>query len=93
MKQVGGELKLLTLICLYGYSLGVFLPASVLCLMPSPTVIWLTLMAAAASSGVLLIRNLCPALPAEAQQHSQTLMGVIGVIQVVLCLSLKLCIY
>lgn len=93
LKQFGGELKLLTLICLYGYSLGVFLPASILCLVPSPTIIWIALMTAAASSAILLIRNILPSLPSASQSHSQTVMGVVGVIQVILCLALKLCIY
>ena len=93
LKQFGGEMKLLTLVCLYGYSLGVFIPASILCLVPSPTIIWISLMTAAVSSAILLIRNILPSLPAASQGHTQTVMGVVGAMQVILCLALKLCIY
>jgi len=50
--QLGVEVKFITLICLYGYSLCVFIMASLVCLTPSNTAIWLALLGAGAWSSV-----------------------------------------
>ena len=93
MRQLGSSMGLVLTICLFGYALGVFIPASMICIFPSATIIWLTLMAAAVSSSVLLVRNMVPQLPPEAQGQAQTLMAVIGAAQVIFMATLKFSIY
>ena len=93
MRQFGSSMGLVLTICLFGYALGVFIPASMICIFPSATIIWLTLMAAAVSSSVLLVRNVVPQLPPEAQGQAQTIMVLIGVSQLVFMAALKICIY
>jgi hypothetical protein len=51
-------LSLPNLICLYGYSLVAFIPASLICAVPSAALQWLTLFCAFAYSAAFLLRNL-----------------------------------
>ena len=93
MRHFGSSIGLVLTICLYGYALAVFIPASMVCTLPSATIIWLTLMAAAVSSSVLLVRNMLPQLPPEAEGQAQTIMALIGAAQVIFMATLKICIY
>lgn len=52
------SLGLSRLVCLYGYALTVFVPISVICVLPSDVVRWMSLIAAAACSSLFLIANL-----------------------------------
>jgi len=56
MKYLNLPLKLMEILCLYGYSFFVYIPISVLCVLPSETLRWgLVGIAALISSSVLLI--------------------------------------
>ena len=50
-------IPLIDLVCLYGYSLVPFLPASVLSAIPSNILIWLVLLVATFLSLILILRN------------------------------------
>lgn len=64
---------LLTLICLYGYSLGIYIPVSVLWVIQISALQWLLVFGAALSTGAVLIIVLSPAL-----QNSTKSIFVIG---------------
>lgn len=64
---------LLTLICLYGYSLGIYIPVSVLWVIQIFVLQWILVFGAALSTGAVLIIVLSPAL-----QNSTKSIFVIG---------------
>jgi len=49
-------------ICLYGYSMVVYLPTALLCLVPIEIWVWLCLITATAMSGLLVVRNVAAPL-------------------------------
>lgn len=51
------SIPFIDLVCLYGYSLVPFLPASLLCAIPSNALIWLVLVGATFLSLILILRN------------------------------------
>lgn len=93
LRQLEAKVKLISLICLYGYSLFIFIPASLLCLVPSELASWLILTVAAVSSSIFLLRNLAPIFLAHARHQAQLFLAATGFVQVIFMLSLKLCFY
>lgn len=77
-KQYDSKVKLISMICLYGYSLFVFIPATLLCLIPSVLVQWLVLLMAGAASGLFLLRNLAPMIVTYASMHAKYLLIGLG---------------
>jgi len=90
-RQLDIKLKLITAICLYGYSLFVFIPAAFICLMPSILASWLALLGAAAASSLFLARNLAPLIVSStfARQQANLLLGFIGYVLMVNSLLLN----
>lgn len=68
--------SLLTLICLYGYSLAIYIPVSILWLIRITLVQWLLVFAAACLTATVMIIVLSPAL--RNTQKSTILMAVIS---------------
>lgn len=93
LKQLGASLRLMNTICLYGYSLTIFVPAAMVCVAPSETVHWLALTAAAALSALFLIRNLAPIVVQHLRQHAALFLGGVGLTQMIFVLVLKLCFF
>ena len=91
--QLGVEARFLTLICLYGYSLCVFIAASLVCLTPSNTAIWLALLGAGAWSSVFLMRNMVPLVAQVSQHNVQSATIAIAVLQFVFVICLKRAIF
>jgi len=83
------DVKFLTLVCLYGYSLCVFIVASLVCLAPSNTAIWAALLGGAAWSTVFLMRNLAPLVMQVSQRSVQSASIAIAVLQFVFVVLLK----
>lgn len=54
--------SLLSLICIYGYSLGIYVPVSVLWLIQISFLQWILVLVAALSTGTVLVIVLSPAL-------------------------------
>lgn len=75
----GHGLGLADLVCLYGYSLVPFLPASWLCVVPYGWVKWLVLLAATVASGMLVLRNVVGPIVESVGGGSGT--GFIGAMQ------------
>nr|CAG4635698.1 EOG090X0CJ3 [Artemia franciscana] len=61
-REAQGELSFLGLICVYGYSLAIYIPASILWLIPVPWFQWTLVIVAAALSGSVLLLTLWPAV-------------------------------
>ena len=93
LRQMGSSLRLITSLCLYGYSLTSFLIAAVICVAPSEMVHWLALLGAAAASSLFLIRNLAPIVVGHMRQHAAIFLGSVGLVQVIFVLTLKLCFF
>jgi hypothetical protein len=91
--QIGVDIKLLSLICLYGYSLGVFIAASLVCLMPSQMAIWIALLVAAGVSAVFLMRNLAPLVMQVSPANVQSASIAIAIVQLVFIIFLKRAIF
>lgn len=68
--------SLLTLICIYGYSLGIYIPVSVLWLIQISVLQWLLVFSAALTTGAVLIMILSPAL----QNSSKSVFLIGGVL-------------
>lgn len=83
------NLKYSSVFCLYGYSLFVFIPAVLLCLLPYNAVTWLVLLAAAGVSTVFLLRNLGPFIVAQVQRQAGIVFTIVGLVQLVFAVSLK----
>ena len=74
----GAKFKYISALCLYGYSLFIYIPASALCAMPSELLSWLALLGAAVISGLFLLRNLAPLVAAHARQNDMVVLGIMG---------------
>lgn len=68
--------SLLTLICIYGYSLGIYIPVSVLWLIQISALQWLLVFSAALTTGAVLVIILSPAL----QNSSKSVFLISGVL-------------
>ena len=87
------KLKLITLICLYGYSLLTFIPATLLCLLPSSLITWLALLAASSLSSLFLLRNLAPVILQHAAAQKQIFLPALAILQLIFTLILKFSFY
>ena len=90
LRQFEPKVKLITIICLYGYSLCIFVPWAFLCLVPSAILSWLTLIATTAISGLFLARNLAPTVLEIAGPQATTILGAVGIVQLCFSIVLKL---
>ena len=66
------------LVCMYGYSLGVFLPAVLVCVLPIPYISLVALGTAGALSVVFLLRALTPVLLARNAAMAVPVMAGLG---------------
>jgi hypothetical protein len=87
------KMKLITLICLYGYSLLVFIPATLLCLLPSSFLTWVFLLAASGASALFLLRNLAPVILQHAPAQKQIFLPAVAIVQLIFTLILKFSFY
>lgn len=58
LRYAGARTSLVDLLCLYGYSLFIYVPASILCIPPSSVVQWIFVALAAAASTTFVVRSL-----------------------------------
>jgi len=89
LRQLDAKVKLINIICLYGYALFIYIPASVVCLAPSAMVSWTVLLLATVQSSVFLLRNLGPLFVSQARQQAPIFLAAVGGIQLILTLFLK----
>eukprot|EP01031_Cornospumella_fuschlensis_P036113 gene36113-43792_t len=84
------KLRLPSILCLYGYSLILYIPAVLLCLIPSDLVCWLSLLVATVLSGLFLLRNLAPMVNPAVNRQAGVLLAFVGCVQLSLMITLKL---
>lgn len=88
-------LGLVDWVCLYGYGMVPYVPATLLCLIPVELVIWISLGIATGVSAVLILRNVAGPLLASDVSQSKSgplLLAILGS-HVILLLTLKLAFY
>jgi hypothetical protein len=90
LRQFEPKVKLITILCLYGYSLCIFVPWAFFCLVPSAILSWVSLLGACVLSGLFLARNLAPTVLEIAGHHAATILGVVAFGQFCFSLTLKL---
>lgn len=92
LRRIGQEKGLVEIICLYGYSLTVFVPACVVCVVPLEILRWLVTAASCAISSRFLLRNVWNyfALTDESRGPGYLLLGLMVVVQLGISLMLKL---
>jgi hypothetical protein len=80
LRWFNGQMKLISVWCIYGYSLTIFIPVCFLCVVPLSLVRWLSVMIATAISGLFIVANLKPTIyevaPARAIMLLLILLGV-----------------
>lgn len=88
--------KLADVLCIYGYTLSVFLPISVLCVLPSNLLRWLMLLCGGAISAIFLLSNfhahLTDCFPygeGDAKRKSYFILGTMSAFHVVLLVLFK----
>jgi len=82
--------RLLELLCIYGYALFVFIPASILCVVPLVVLQWIVTGIAALLSGWFLVTNLIPPLRAHEAKVGLIALFVVAGLHVGLALAFKL---
>ncbi|GMH54757.1 hypothetical protein TL16_g01740 [Triparma laevis f. inornata] len=86
-------LNFITLFTLYGYSLTTYIPACLLCIIPSQTVHWLSLLIASLFSTGLIFRNLVEKIMEAEQTKSRALLGWFAGCQLIMFFVMKLVFY
>lgn len=85
-------LNLVTAVSIYGYSLLAYIPATLLCLIPSEFVSWISFLAATIVSSLVLIRNIGPVILTYnvSPQHVPIALACLGSAQLLFMLIVKL---
>jgi hypothetical protein len=66
------DLLWVDLVCLYGYSLVPFVPATILCLLPSIVLEWILLLSATVISVLLILRNISSPVLRSSDTHARS---------------------
>lgn len=83
-------LGLMEMISLYGYSLSIYIPISILWTIPFPWIQWTFVIVGAALSGTVLVLSLWPPLSASQRGIAVALLGVILALHFLLAAGLQL---
>ncbi|EGC29720.1 hypothetical protein DICPUDRAFT_51115 [Dictyostelium purpureum] len=83
-------LRLLDMLCIYGYAMFIYIPASVLCVIPNTLIQWIIVAVAAVVSGVFLVTNIFTPLKEDFTKRGLIICAVIGGLHLGLALVLKL---
>jgi hypothetical protein len=89
-KQYEPKLRFVTVYCVYGYSLFLYIPAALLCMFPSWTICWLSLLTASGVSAMFLLRNLAPFIVQPSNKQVLVLLAIVGLAQIIFGIVLKL---
>ena len=89
--------KLVDVLCIYGYTLSVFVPISILCVIPSNLLRWLLILVGGGISAVFLLSNfhahLADCFPygeGDAKRKMYLLLGSMGLFHIVLLVIFKI---
>eukprot|EP00026_Physarum_polycephalum_P011054 Phypoly_transcript_11249.p1 GENE.Phypoly_transcript_11249~~Phypoly_transcript_11249.p1 ORF type:complete len:360 (+),score=44.55 Phypoly_transcript_11249:100-1179(+) len=89
-KYLSVPVKLLEIICIYGYALFIFIPVSLVCVIPIPEMQWALTIFAAGWSGFFLVSNLFVTVKDIALKRGLIIMLGVGALHVALGLTYKL---
>ncbi|XP_068232886.1 protein YIPF1-like isoform X4 [Palaemon carinicauda] len=84
------KISLLELLCIYGYSLAIFVPVSILWIVPQPWFKWCLAIVAPVLSGSVLVRTVWPSLSHDAKQVAIGIAVFILVLHATLALGFML---
>jgi len=89
--------KLVDVLCIYGYTLSVFVPISVLCVLPSNLLRWMLLLVGGGLSAIFVLSNfhahLADCFPygeGEAKRKMYTLLGSMALFHIILMVIFKI---
>eukprot|EP00124_Ichthyophonus_hoferi_P001829 Ihof_evm10s107 gene=Ihof_evmTU10s107 len=83
---VKANIKLIEIVCLFGYSVAIYIPMSMICITPSEAVRWLVVVLAFALSSWTLLANLLPFIQSLHQKTAYIVLGMVALVQVSLAL-------
>eukprot|EP01133_Synstelium_polycarpum_P016316 gene16316-19405_t len=83
-------LRLLDMLCIYGYSLFIYVPISILCVIPQPIVQWVLVGLACLLSGAFLVTNIFTPLKEDFTKRGLIICAVIACLHAGLALVFKL---
>lgn len=92
-RQLETSTSLVTVLCVYGYSLTVFIPITFVCLLPMSFISWLALAGAASASALFLVRNYGPVILQYAPGQATLLVTAIGLVPFIFMFCIKLTFY
>ncbi|DBA02959.1 TPA: hypothetical protein N0F65_005986 [Lagenidium giganteum] len=93
-KYVGIPMTLTYLVCLYGYSMTVFIPASFICMIPADALDWVVLLFAMAWSLYFLVSNMWATIAGQVSNEKMfPVLAFVGATQLVWAILMKLCFY
>jgi hypothetical protein len=72
LKCIRVNMEWVDLVCLYGYSLVPYIPASLLCLLPSVVLEWILLLSATVLSVLLILRNIASPIIRSSDAHARS---------------------
>mmetsp|Transcript_32913 Transcript_32913/g.104951 ORF Transcript_32913/g.104951 Transcript_32913/m.104951 type:complete len:198 (+) Transcript_32913:307-900(+) len=97
LRYYQAQKRLVDIICIYGYTLGIFVPVSVLCVLPSEFLRWLLVFVGGAISGIFLLSNfhahLSDCFPygeGDAKRKTVTILGGMAAFHIVLLFLFKI---
>ncbi|MEW5313450.1 MAG: hypothetical protein WDW38_005016 [Sanguina aurantia] len=90
LRYFKGDMKLVNVWCIYGYSLTIFIPISLVCVVPIETVRWCAVATATLMSGLFLFMNLRAVIYAAAPARATIMLIVILLLHLALGVGLKL---
>ena len=93
MKAFGSSINFVNVICTYGYSFSVFLPAVIFCVSNVNILQWIVLSYACFSSTSLLVVNYWKELQNFDSTKKYIICGVVLVIQIGLFILIKMCFF
>jgi len=87
---VGSTITFVELVCLYGYSLTIYIPVSLLWLVPISWWQWLCVMLGAGLSGFVLFTPIWPAVRNQASKSAVVIMAIIMTLHLLLAVGFML---
>jgi hypothetical protein len=89
LKFYGSNVHYINTICIYGYSMVVFIPLFLVCVVPSGLVQWICIIAGCAASAMFLLTNFAHEVNKYQGNTRYLLLGFVGVTQFVLLCVFK----
>ncbi|KAG6810441.1 hypothetical protein H0H92_011860, partial [Tricholoma furcatifolium] len=84
-----GEWSVVEAVAVWGYAQFVWVPVSILCVIPVPIVRWVLVLLAFASSGYFLVMNIYPILATAEAKATRLIIVVVAVLHAALALTFK----